>query len=137
MSADLVDHVVVLGGTGAVNDGTLGMLRSTVDPGVTRVYGVNRYETALKVAEYGVAEHGLAWNGLALTTGEDFPDALAGGVMQGRAGSVMLLTLPYTLHAQVGTALLEHRAMISAVRFLGGTGAVSIATRSQALEALQ
>ena len=29
---------------------------------------------------------------LAVTTGEDFPDALAGGVMQGRLGSVVLLT---------------------------------------------
>lgn len=136
MRADGVRRVTVLGSTGAVSSATFTALRS-IDPAALRVFGVNRYATALAVAEYGVSAHGLVWDGLALTTGEDFPDALAGGVMQGRAGSVMLLTTPQTLHAQVHDALLLHRADISSVRFLGGTGAVSIGTRSQALEALQ
>ena len=136
MRADGVKRVVVLGGSGAVNAATFGAL-SALDTGARRISGIDRYETALAVAEYATSERGLTWNGLALTTGQDFPDALAGGVMQGRVGSVMLLTTPQTLHPQVRATLLEHRAGISSVRFLGGTGAVSILTRSQALEALQ
>ncbi|MHB1017982.1 MAG: cell wall-binding repeat-containing protein [Coriobacteriia bacterium] len=136
MRADGVSRIVVLGGTGAVSSATFEAL-SGIDAGALRVSGANRYLTALEVAAYGVVTHGLVWDGLALTTGEDFPDALAGGVMQGRAGSVMLLTTPQALQAQVHDALLENRADIASVRFLGGTGAVSIGTRSQALEALQ
>lgn len=137
MRADGVKRVAVLGGTGAVSPATFSAIRAGIDAAALRVSGLNRYETALRVAEYGVSSHGLVWDGLALTTGENFPDALAGGVMQGRAGSVMLLTTPRALHAQVRDALLAHRANISSVSFLGGTGAVSIGTRSQALEALQ
>lgn len=136
MRADGVSSITVLGGTGAVSPETFRALRS-IDGGALRVSGANRYETALKVAEYGVSKHGLRWDGFALTTGEDFPDALAGGVMQGRAGSVMLLTNPTTLHAQVRRALVRHRADIASVRFLGGAGAVSTQTRSQTLEALR
>ncbi|MHB1450810.1 MAG: cell wall-binding repeat-containing protein [Coriobacteriia bacterium] len=136
MRADGASRIVVLGGTVAVSPATFGAL-SVIDPGARRVFGDNRYETALQVAGHGISEHGLVWDGLALTTGEDFPDALAGGVMQGRAGSVMLLTPSQALDAQVYDALLTHRADISSVRFLGGTSAVSIDARSQALEALQ
>jgi len=138
MDADGVSGVLILGGTGAVAD-TLEVRLDTAfgNLSVDRLAGDSRYETALAVAEYAVTEQGLTWDGLALTTGRKFPDALAGGVMQGKVGSVMVLTTPDVLEPLVGAVLLDHRADIFSVRFLGGTGALSVQTRSQVLEALQ
>ncbi len=134
MAADGTSNVFILGGTGAVSDAYQGALGGMF---ADRIAGSTRYSTAIAAAKLGVQLAGLTWDGVALTTGEDFPDALAGGVMQAKAGSVMLLTTPQVLHPEVGAALLEHRAGVSSMRFLGGTGAVSILARSQALEALQ
>jgi hypothetical protein len=96
---------------------------------VTRLAGPTRYETAVEVASFGVDEAGLQWNDVALATGENFPDALAGGPLQGRGGSVMLLTHAATLTPASNAALTEHKDAIASVRFLGGTGAVSQAVR--------
>ncbi|MDA3937162.1 MAG: cell wall-binding repeat-containing protein, partial [Actinomycetota bacterium] len=73
----------------------------------------------------GVEDAGLAWNGLALSTGQNFPDALAGGVLAGRNGSVMLLTASTALPADVSAKLTAERDWIEDVYYLGGTGAIS------------
>ncbi|MDA3936383.1 MAG: cell wall-binding repeat-containing protein, partial [Actinomycetota bacterium] len=67
----------------------------------------------------------LAWNGLALSTGQNFPDALAGGVLAARNGSVMLLTASTALPADVGAKLTAERDWIEDVYYLGGLSAIS------------
>lgn len=124
-----VDEVLILGGTGAVP----AMIESSLvtrytDPNVTRLFGGTRYETAVAVATYGV-NHGLGWNRLALATGEKFPDALAGGILQGLDGSVMLLTRSNSLDPAVAAVLTAHANEISEVRYLGGTSALSQGVR--------
>jgi len=123
-------RVFVLGGTGAVSQAVETGLNTTFgDVNVTRLAGGDRYATAVVIAQFGVDECGLGWDKVAVTTGTNFPDALAGGVLQGKAGSVMVLTPPNSLAAPVQLALTENAGDITEVRFLGGTGAVSQAVR--------
>lgn len=132
MQACGVDEVVVLGGTGAIsvsieND----LIARFGTSNVRRLAGANRYATAVEVATYGVESLGLSWDGLAIATGTGFPDALAGGVMQGLAGSVLLLTPGDGLDSSTGACISANRAAITDMVFLGGTGAVSQAVRTQ------
>jgi hypothetical protein len=70
------------------------------------------------------------WNLVGMTTGDNFPDALAGGVLQGKMNSVMLLTRSDVLSTPTSAALVAHKSSISTVTFFGGVGAVSPAVRT-------
>lgn len=132
MSSAGVSDVVILGGTGAVSSAAETSLKSTYGAtSVTRLAGANRYDTAVVVATWGCANAGLSWDGLAIATGTNFPDALAGGVMQGLEGSVMLLTPQTALHQATLDCLTLNKASVRSVKYLGGTGAVSTAVRNQ------
>jgi putative cell wall-binding protein len=132
-----VEEALILGGTGAVSAGVESALDALLgDPAnTTRLQGINRYVTAVAIASYGVTDVGHTWDRVGIATGEDYPDALAGGVLQGKVGSVMLLTLPTSLHPATATALTANAGAIDTVTFFGGTGAVSTAVRQAALAA--
>ncbi|MDP2234657.1 MAG: cell wall-binding repeat-containing protein, partial [Actinomycetota bacterium] len=70
-----VTDVVILGGTGVVSPAVGSYLEATYPSKVTRLAGGDRYETAVKVATYGVDHAGLGWTRVAIATGENFPDA--------------------------------------------------------------
>lgn len=129
-----VTDAILLGGTSVVADSVRLALGATYE---TRLAGATRYDTAAQVAAYGVSNAGLHWNKVALTTGANFPDALAGGVLQGENGSVLLLTPTATLHDAAAAALRTNQASIFEARFLGGTGAVSQAVRTSVATILQ
>jgi len=138
MHSDGVDEAIILGGTGPVPSSLETKLNGRFgDSYVQRLAGLNRYTTAVAVATYGVTMVGLSWDRVAIATGEDFPDALSGGALQGKSGSVMLLTHPGYLHTDVAAALSTHTASITEVRFLGGTGAVPQVVRDEVVQALQ
>ena len=130
-----VADVVIFGGTAAISDAVEANLNNW-GYGTWRIAGATRYDTAAEVAEYGVGIAGLGWNRVGIATGENYPDALAGGVLQGKVGSVMLLTLTSSLSNEAGYALLNNRQDISTVTFFGGTAAVSQATRNDVLAAI-
>jgi hypothetical protein len=136
MKAIGVDAVLVLGGTAAVPAAVENDLAARVPAAYERLQGDDRYETAIDVATYGVTTAGLQWDGVALATGANFPDALAGGPLQGRIGSVLLLTPTESLYAAVGVTLEAHASEIGEIRFLGGTSALSQAVRDAAVTAL-
>jgi len=77
---------------------------------------------------------GMLMSRPALTTGEDFPDALAGGVLQGNDCCPVLLTRGTSLSPDAGAVLWEHRDMIYEIRYLGGTqvltGPVRVSARA-------
>jgi len=104
---------------------------------VRRLGGINRYATAVRVSNFavtgGLARQRHVWNRVGIATGENFPDALSGGVLQGRSGSVMLLTPPQALHSAPGEALRGNASAIDTVVFFGGTGAVSQNVRDSVL----
>ncbi len=134
MRAAGVTDAILLGGTNVVADSVRLALGATFE---TRLAGANRYDTAVQVATYGVANAGLAWNRLAIATGTNFPDALAGGVLQGRSDSVLLLTPTASLNDGVAAVLRANKASIFEVRFLGSTAAVSAAVRTAVANILQ
>ena len=137
MKAAGVKRIIVLGGPTSVSESVRATLASKVGCATERLAGANRYDTAVLVAKYGVKNAGLGWDRTALTTGVNFPDALAGGVLQARGGSVMLLTPPTTLHAGVAATLAANSECIGEVRFLGSTATISTAVRSAVVGVLQ
>lgn len=129
-----ITDVMILGGTGAVSKDTETALVSRFGaPHVTRLSGVDRYATAVAIANHAV-KAGRFWNHVGISTGEDFPDALAGGMVQSKKGSVMLLTTPGVLHPATAAALKANTAQIDTVTFLGGYAAVSPAVRASVLD---
>lgn len=133
-----VDTVLVLGGTAVVLPAVETYLNTTYgDPNVTRLAGADRYDTAAKIATWGVNNAGLGWNRVAIATGTNFPDALAGGVLQGRVDSVMLLTKSDALDPFTAAALSAHKTDITSVTFFGGLGALPQTVRDQVSAALE
>lgn len=130
-----VDEAVVIGDASAVGSGVYDRLSADLGGRVTRLEGPNRYATGVEVAKYGVGQ-GLIWDGAALATGRAFPDALAGGVMQGKFRSVVLLTRPTSLDPGVKALLEAHAAEITHLRFLGGTGSLAESVRADAVTAI-
>ncbi len=124
LQAANVNRIAILGGTGAVPQA---IQTATEGAGITtyaRLAGDNRYETSAAIAEeFGV---GLT---VAVTTGQDFPDALAGGAVLGLYGVPIVLTRPTLLEAPARGVLEAHADTIEDVFFLGGTGAVSVPVR--------
>jgi putative cell wall-binding protein len=137
MKAAGVTRALVLGDDKAVPEAARRAIASKVGCATERISGADRYETAAKVAAYGVAQAGLSFDRVALATGENFPDALAGGVLQGKDGSVLLLTPTKKLASATASALSANKAAIHEVRFLGGPTAVSDAVRAKVLQALK
>jgi len=128
-----VTHALILGGTGAVPPSAETWLidHFTAHFGssnVVRNGGADRYETAALVADYATTM-GLRWDGVGIATGENFPDALAGGAMLGAEGSVLLLTRTDSLPPVTRDALVSNKQLIHTLRYFGGTGAVSQSVR--------
>lgn len=137
MNAAGVNQALILGGSAAVPGATVTTLSSELGCTTKRISGADRYETALAVASYGVSQGGLCWSRLAIATGGSFPDALAGGVLQGGCGSVVILTPSTSLNSSVKKTLGDKRGTITEVRFLGGTGALSQYVRDSVAVALR
>lgn len=128
---------VILGGPDVVSAATEGDLLDSMS--VERLAGTSRYETAAAVAAYGVAvAYGerLHWDHVGIATGEKFPDALAGGVLQAKTGSVMLLVRSSSIDRVVREVLWDVRREISTVTFFGGEGALTRAVRDDVSSAL-
>lgn len=104
-----ITDVVIVGGTGAVSAATEASIAGIVGAGhVLRLAGFNRYATSREVAVWATGEgtgagsvgtsdtpdalEALSFSRVGLAAGATFPDALAGGVFCGLAGSPLLLT---------------------------------------------
>lgn len=131
-----VDEAIVLGGTNVVAASVEAALDAALKTGASRVAGGTRYETAIMTAELGISRCGLQWDGVGIATGQNFPDALAGGVLQAQYGSVLLLTPGTALNDGVRAHLEANRTSIFEVHFLGGTAACSTAVRQQVMNAI-
>lgn len=91
-----------------------------LEPNVERIYGADRYETALQVALKG-------WDSgsdeMILATGTNFPDALAGAPLAYHKGAPILLTSEHTLHSSAKKGIEEMD--VKKVTILGGAGVIS------------
>ncbi|MBW6468849.1 MAG: cell wall-binding repeat-containing protein [Coriobacteriia bacterium] len=151
-----VKKVVVLGGDLAIDAKTYAQVAATFgSSNVTRIYGATRYDTAAKIATLAVAgtitetsRIGVSvktkhtWDRAGITTGLNFPDALAGGMLQAkpfgtRGRSVTLLTNPTKLSAATEATLKLRKGPIDVVTFYGGELALSQGVRTSVLGALK
>ena len=123
MDAAHVTGALLLGGTRPVPAATETSLKTKYGAAkVKRLSGADRYLTAIAIARHGVDGGRLRWDGVGIATGEDYPDALSGGVLIGRTGSVILLARK--------SALTRRPAMSSAPVATSSPGcATSAATR--------
>lgn len=126
------NHGYIIGGSSAVSDDVEATLGEAPFMGFMRIWGDTRYETAAEVADIGFDGLGMVFSRPALATGENFPDALAGGVLQGSDYSVMLLTRSGTLSPEAAAMLDVYKDHIYEIRYLGGTSALTPTVRDAA-----
>lgn len=81
---------LVIGGENAVSQLAMSQLTLSLKLKTKRLYGDGRYDTSVRVAQYGL-ENGMTMSGATFATGENFADALAGGPLAGKNNAVMLL----------------------------------------------
>ena len=115
---------VVLGGPIVMGDSTVAFANSIAASGsCTRLAGDTRYDTSADVAQWSVDKLGFSWDGAAFTTASLPYDALAGGVLQGKQRSVILL-VDDAGNPSV-TRAVANRGAIKRIKFFGGVMSVS------------
>lgn len=120
----------ILGGTSAVSDQVLQQIESTTGSPAVRISGVDRYATSAAIAEYFYP----APLAVTFATGQNFPDALAGGVLAGLSilspsGLPMLLVQRESVPGAIGNYIAAHAGTIDDVTsgyILGGESAISL-----------
>lgn len=119
-------RTIVVGGTGAVGPNVAARL-----PGVTRVGGADRYDTAARLAAFSLRE-GLLPDRVMVASGESFPDALAAASLGARARAPLLLTPRSTLATVAGDFLASVAPRVTAGFAVGGTGVLTDAVWAEA-----
>jgi putative cell wall-binding protein len=118
-----VTEVYILGGPSVIS------LGATSDMAVQDLYGEDRYETAVAIAEFGVSELGLSMGSIAIATGEKYPDALTAGPGQGISGGSLLITPAATTSPAIMDAIGANSGSIALVKFIGGLQAINQSVR--------
>lgn len=111
--------IVILGGTGAVSDAVEDQLDAYTTGAVIRLAGSDRYSTAANISADSFAANVPV---VYISTGLNFPDALAGGPVAGIAGGPILLVgtvVPGATKTELS------RLKPAKIVILGGTGVVS------------
>lgn len=119
------DDVYVVGGAGAIGDGVVMQIAEATGAGPRRLFGPDRYATAAAVAALFPAGTDKAY----VASGQDFPDALAGGGAAAIDGAPLLLVRTDELPAPAATQL--DRLRPDEIVVLGGTAAVGPGVQSQ------
>lgn len=112
-------RIVVLGGPGVILDGVLPALQAYTAGSVTRIAGMDRYQTSAAVSAQSFASSSTVF----VATGASFPDALGGGPLAGGLPGPLLLVKPTSVPASVAAEI--DRLGAERVVIFGGSGAVS------------
>ena len=130
-----VEEITIVGGTDVVSQDIEDALEAD-GVTVTRLAGINRYETAVDIAEFHL-DNGFSADELVLATGEKFADALAGGPMASQLLAPMILTQTDTLTGVTGDFIEDVAPEADTIYILGGPAAVSDAVEDAAAAAAQ
>jgi len=117
-------EIVIVGGTPSVSAAVETAISAYGD--TRRIAGVNRYDTAVKVSQEFYPDGAPT---AFVTTGTNFPDALAAGPAAGMFGGPILLTQPTAIAA--GTMSELQRLGIAQVQIVGSPNSVSLAVEEQ------
>lgn len=130
-----IERVVVVGGPAAVS-GEVVAHYEDAGYAVERWAGASRTDTAAVVADQAVERLGFSPAVTLLARGDDFPDALTASAHAAALGAPLLLTAdPTTLGSPTGGWLVDACPAVDVVTALGGIGAVSAVTLSEAVSA--
>lgn len=120
-----VKHVFIVGGQGVVSQGIEDKIKSEVTSDVQRLWGQNRYETSVKVAEkLGVTDK------VVLASGVGYADALSAAPVAAINGMPILLTDSSAL-SQATSDFIKAHPSITKTYVIGGTASISDAAMSQ------
>lgn len=137
LTATGTDDVYIAGGTGVVSAAVQAEVDALPGVAVERWYGDNRYLTGAAVVRNAMTTWAIPMVDIGLASGENFPDALAGGAVMGYKHGLLLLTQPTVLSAPTATLITENKATIESVEFFGGTGALAPAIPTTVQQLLQ
>ncbi len=116
---------VIVGGTAAVSESVEASLAALTPERVPlRLGGDDRWETAKVIDDYALSQ-GLSLERFVVCTGENFPDALTGGVLAARLNAPMLLTNSEWLPQPTASILITRRPHTLKWYVLGSDSAVS------------
>ncbi len=126
-----VKRIIVVGGTSAVSSAVSSQLSGYK---VERWWGATRYETSLNIASHALSL-GLSASRVLVASGENYPDALAGGAFAGSQKGLVLLSSP------AGTSgtfsfLRSHAQSVARCYLLGGTAALCGSVETSCRDAL-
>ena len=125
-------RMLVIGGTGVIEMGVEEEIRAlTGREDIRRLAGSNRYATSAVVARYSVWPEGFSKHTVNLATGQQYADALTGGVLAGASGYPLVLTRGDRLDPGTASFLnaSDVRPDIEFVRVFGGYNAVNWAVK--------
>jgi putative cell wall-binding protein len=113
-----VKHLFIVGGLGAVYQNVENALQASGIPTIERIYGNDRYETSVKIAQK-IGNTGK----VVLATGIDFPDALSISGIAAKLGMPILLTAKNSLPASVSSYFQTNT--VTQTYVVGGTSVIS------------
>lgn len=119
--------VIILGSDAAVSEQVEKQLtgKGFKADKIVRLQGSDRFMTSVKIAEYAIANRMTADN-MALSTGYNFPDALAGSAFCGKNSSViMLVGNNITESDHAATFITKNKGSINTIYAFGSMHAVS------------
>ncbi|MCT8978329.1 cell wall-binding repeat-containing protein [Clostridium sp. CX1] len=121
-----IENIYVIGGTGSVSEGAYNKLKSEFgDANVDRLWGNDRYETAVAVAEkLGVTDK------IVLASGDGYADALSAAPIAAMKGMPILLTESKELSKPTEEFIKKHSG-INKTYVIGGTASVGDATKEK------
>jgi putative cell wall-binding protein len=118
-----IQHVILTGGTGALSTAVEDQIKG-MGIATDRVAGASRYETSVALADLSVDYLGFSPTNIVVATGQNFPDALAGGPYAGKGNAPLVLTLPSQVPGSVCDFLRRRGGATTAGQIFGGSGAV-------------
>ncbi|MBU3143442.1 cell wall-binding repeat-containing protein [Clostridium sp. CF012] len=112
-----VESVFIIGGTGAVSTNIENSLKIEGITKIERIYGLDRYETSVKIAEkIGTSSK------IVFATGENFPDALSISAVASKMGMPIILTQKNSLPDKVKQYMLNKK--FDKIYIIGGPGVI-------------
>jgi putative cell wall-binding protein len=118
--------IIFVGGPAAISEPVVDEIRARSSTAVTRISGADRFAASAATSAFAFNESvPVAY----VASGENYPDALVGGAVAGRAGGPVLLTKKDELPQVIADELA--RLKPAKIVVLGGTAAVSEATKAK------
>ncbi len=119
-----VKHVYIIGGQGVVSTAIENKIKSEMNLNTERIWGQNRYETSVKIAEKLGAQSKVF-----LASGEGYADALSAAPVAAIEGVPILLTESKTLSKETANYI-KANTNITKTFVIGGYASVSDSTMS-------